>query len=334
MNHTLFIGPYRQRDLNGIWSRALAHNIINGTSNNVQLRPFFIDRKYAIDTIDDVLCSKEKNTIQAFDTVVQHVPIEQACAIDAVKNNVLIPIISPDILGKSEAESLSKFSSILVDNKNDSTRLSQAYPLMQKSIKHMDYAFSVTTPSSTSFNVGLLDNVSTKLYMVCSYRLNSRMVYDTIVSFIANLRSKDMILVLFALDISVTEKNELEKFIQDTYKAMNIGHTINRVVVAPITSDLNNINTAHRSGNVFIDIADYGSTTINNKLASAFNNTILKIIPEYQFSLTNHSNNISDTGSLKISSESINTAIKKYIQSKNVSNQTILFKTHHINKYI
>jgi len=334
MKNILYIGPYRQRDLNGIWSRALAHNIISGSSNNVQLRPLFIDSKYAIDAIDNVLSTKEKNQIDKLDTVIQHVPLEQARPINAVQNNILIPIMSPDLIDQTETQNLSKFSTILIDNKSDAVRLSQAYPFLQKNIKNIDYTFSVTASPATSFNIGLFGNSNTKLYMVCNYKLNARVIYDIIVAFIANLKSKDMVLILFTLDITANEKSELEKFIQDAYKAMGINHTLSRVIIAPISSDLNNICIAHKSANTYIDAIDYGSNSINTKLASSLNNSILKINTDYHFNLTNHANYISYNGSLKISSESINSAIKAYIVSKNTSNQISLFKTQHINKYI
>lgn len=332
MNNILFIGPYRQRDINGITSIALAHNIINGSANRVKLRPLYINGKYSVSKIDKVLHDHEQTPIHTFDTVVQHVPIQQASIINAVNRNILIPINTIDLVDDID-QHLAKFDAILVDNKYDSIRLSQAYPSIQKNIKHIDYAFSVSSKESGTFDLGLI-NSSEKLYTICDYKLNIRTIYDIIVSFIANLRSKNMSLVLFTTDITAQEKNELESFILQSYKLLGMQHTINRVVVAPITSDLNNIYSAHRSANVFIDAIDYGSNSIHTKIINDLNNSIIKIDPEYVFSLTDGYNNISKNGSLKLSAQAINYGIKKYIENKSTEQNTLLFKTHHINKYI
>jgi hypothetical protein len=161
-----------------------------------------------------------------------------------------------------------------------------------------------------------------------------RSVYDIIVSFIANIRSKNIVLVLFALDISPSEKSQLEGFIEETYKSMGIDYTVSRVMIAPITSDLNNICAAHRSGDVLIDAIDYGSNSINIALANSLGKSVLKIDTSYHFSLTSSSNKISHYGSFKLSSDIVNVSIKNYIENKNLTHSTSLFKTHNINKYI
>lgn len=331
-NNILFIGPYRQRDINGLWARALAHNII-GSANNSKLRPIFIDPKYAIQQIDSKLIEHEKVSLDHIDTVIQHVPIEQASVIQAVRKNILIPIIGSDLVDKHHMQQLAKFDSIFIDNKYDSIRMSQAYPALQKLYKNIDYIFEIDSTSFATFNTGLF-NHSQKLYMVCDYKPNIRTIYDIIVSFVAHIRSKDIALILFLLDISAQEKTEIEAFIRETYKAMDLPYSIGRVVVAPITSDLNNIYAAHKSGDVFIDAIDYGSNSINMKIASGLNKKILKIDSEYIFGLVNSSNHISRRGSLKLSSQAINNGIKRYMETLSPINSTSLFKTQHITKYI
>lgn len=331
-NNILFIGPYRQRDINGLWSTALAHNIISST-NSIKLRPIFIDSKYAIQKIDTLLIDHEQTQLDNIDTVIQHVPIEQASVIDAAKKNILIPIISSDIVEKHHISQLAKFDAILIDNKYDSIRMSQSYPVLQKLYKNIDYVFEVNSTTPAVFNLGLF-NHSKKLYMVCDYRLNIRTIYDVIVSFVANIKSKDIALILFLLDISPQEKTDLETFIKETYRAMNLPYTIGRVIIAPITSDLNNIYAAHKSGDVFIDAIDYGSNSINNKLADSLKKQTLKIDSEYIFGLLDSSNHISHKGSIKLSSQTINNGIKRYMETLNPINATSLFKTQHINKYI
>lgn len=333
MNNILYIGPYRQRDMNGIWSKTLAHNIINGTSNNVLLRPIFLEPKSSIKELDPVLTKAERTKLDHIDTVVQHVPLSQAVVIDAVKKNILIPIVGPDLLSKNIAERLNKFDAILVDNKQDAVRLSSGYPFLQKNIHNINYAFSINSSSSAKFDIELFHG-STKLYTLIDFKLNMRSVYDIIVSFIANIRSKNIVLVLFALDISPSEKSQLEGFIEETYKSMGIDYTVSRVMIAPITSDLNNICAAHRSGDVLIDAIDYGSNSINIALANSLGKSVLKIDTSYHFSLTSSSNKISHYGSFKLSSDIVNVSIKNYIENKNLTHSTSLFKTHNINKYI
>lgn len=333
MNNILYIGPYRQRDIDGLWSTAIVQNILTGPSNNVVLRPIFLDNKYAIQNIDNNLLVREQIKLSKINTVIQHVPLDKACVINSIDKNILIPIVNTNLVSKDSIEKISKFDAVLVDNKSDSIRISQSYPALQKLIKHIDYIFDVDASYKGGFNIGLLNN-SEKLYMVCSCKNNLRAIYDTIVSFIANVRSRDVILVLFTLDISPSEKAELDKFINEAYKNMGIGHSVNRVIIAPITSDLNNIYAAHQSGDIFIDVIDHGSNSINIKIANSLKKNIIKIDTDYIFSLTDGTNSISYTGSLKISSQAINNNIKKYLESHQVQNLTSLFKTQHINKYL
>jgi len=333
MNNILYIGPYRQRDINGLWSTALIQNILSDRSKNMALRPIFLDNKYATKNIEESLYLQENIQLSKINTIIQHTPLEQALIIDSVEKNILVPIINSNLVSKETINKVLRFDGILVDNKPDSIRISQAYPALQKLVKNIDYVFDVDSSYTAGFNIGLLNN-SEKLYMVCNYRNNIRVIYDTIVSFIANIRSKDIVLVLFTLDISPSEKTELEKFIQETYNSMSTKYSISRVVIAPITSDLNNIYAAHKSGDVFIDAIDYGSNSIHLKIANSLKKNIIKIDPDYIFSLTDGSNKINQVGSLKISSETINNSIKKYLEARQTNNNTSLFKTNHINKYL
>jgi hypothetical protein len=297
------------------------------------LRPIFLDNKYATKNIEESLYLQENIQLSKINTIIQHTPLEQALIIDSVEKNILVPIINSNLVSKETINKVLRFDGILVDNKPDSIRISQAYPALQKLVKNIDYVFDVDSSYTAGFNIGLLNN-SEKLYMVCNYRNNIRVIYDTIVSFIANIRSKDIVLVLFTLDISPSEKTELEKFIQETYNSMSTKYSISRVVIAPITSDLNNIYAAHKSGDVFIDAIDYGSNSIHLKIANSLKKNIIKIDPDYIFSLTDGSNKINQVGSLKISSETINNSIKKYLEARQTNNNTSLFKTNHINKYL
>jgi len=333
MNNILYIGPYRQRDIDGLWSTALIQNMLSDRSKNIALRPIFLDNKCAIKNIDKSLCNQENICLSKIDTVIQHVPLNKARVIDSVDRNILVPIMSTNLVPKDVIDQLLRFDGILVDNKPDSIRISHSYPSLQKLVKNIDYVFDVDSSYKAGFNIGLLNN-SEKLYMICNYKTNVRAIYDTIVSFIGNIRSKDIVLVLFTLDISPSEKAELEKFIKEAYNSMDTKYSINRVVVAPITSDLNNIYAAHKSGDVFIDVVDYGSNSINLKIANSLKKNIIKIDPDYIFSLTDDSNKINQVGSLKISSQTINNSIKKYLEVRQVHNTGSLFKTNHINKYL
>jgi hypothetical protein len=302
-------------------------------SQNITLRPIFLDNKYTIKNIEESLYSKENIRLSKIDTIIQHTNLDQALVIDSVDRNILIPIINTNLISKDTVNQILRFDGILVDNKPDSIRISQAYPSLQKLVKNIDYVFDVDSSYKAGFNIGLLNN-SEKLYMVCNYKNNIRVIYDTIVSFVGNIRSKEIVLVLFTLDISPSEKAELEKFIREAYNSMDMKYSINRIIVAPITSDLNNIYAAHKSGDIFIDAVDYGSNSINLKIANSLKKSIIKIDTDYIFSLTDGSNKINQVGSLKISSQTINNSIKKYLEAKQIHNTTSLFKTNHINKYL
>ena len=319
--------------MNGLWSTALIQNMLSDRSKNIALRPIFLDNKCVTKDIDKSLCHQENVRLSKIDTIIQHVPLNRASVIDSIDRNILIPIINTNLVPKDIIDQVLKFDGILIDNKPDTIGISQSYPSLQKLVKNIDYVFDIDSSYKAGFSIGLLNN-SEKLYMVCNYKTNIRVIYDTIVSFIGNIRSKDIVLVLFTLDISPSEKSELEKFIRETYNSMDTKYSINRVIIAPITSDLNNIYAAHKSGDVFIDVVDYGSNSINLKIANSLKKNIVKIDPDYIFSLTDDSNKINQVGSLKISSQTINNSIKKYIETRQIHNTASLFKTNHINKYL
>jgi hypothetical protein len=141
-------------------------------------------------------------------------------------------------------------------------------------------------------------------------------------------------LVLFLFDIDAKIKNDIESMISNIYAENNIKHAINRVLIAPIDATLDNILTAHQTGDIFIDLQDDNSNTVNNKFAATLKKPIVSFgVDDYDYSYDrNHT--IYSAGCTGVSYKSIETKIKRAISDKIYSEHIIPFKKQHINKII
>lgn len=319
LGSTLYVGPYRQRDALGIWSNTLLHNYID-TGANIQARPIYLNDKYAISVVDqDILKCESKNNTN-FQTIIQHVPISAAQAIPCIDTNILIPIIDDKVPSEEAIDELQQFDILLIDTKLNYHKLHTYCPSLRSKIKTITYDLPNITIQNNIFSFGVYD-VFDKLYFIGNYTNNKNSIETLIQSFLSNISYQDTCLVLFMTDITESEKIELEKFIQKTHQNLGTVFTINKVVVAPILSNINNICIAHNSGNTFIDIENTGSCAINQKIAIAFNKKVIENV-ETEFKLYKRS------GQINISDLSMNRLVQRYIISKNID--TSLFKTEHI----
>lgn len=319
MNKTLYIGPYRQRDPIGLLSQSMLINLDENATIDLYARPIYLDPEYNTNAIADTVSKIElKSDNTEFDTIIQHLPIDYAQRIDCIKNNILIPILDDQELSDDYYNKLIKFNKIYIDNKQDYIKLTQfSGPKLTKIVSLVDYQKHLIVKNNGKFDIGVLNNTK-KLYHITNYKQNIRSVHQIILSYIKNIKYSivnNLSLILFVLDVNQSDKSILDKFITRCYDDAGCKYAVNRIVIAPITSDINNICIAHNTGNAYISLNDYGSDSINIKLANNLKKDIISFEHKYHLSFSNRFNITQDYLSIARSDDVVNTSIRNYMSN-------------------
>ena len=329
----LYIGPYRQKGTVGITSLFVLINILSKTNTRVSCRPIYINGSEPVDIGDSTILSSEKNRLDNYDMVIQHVDPKDCIKINSVQKNVIIPILNERILDENTINKLADFDMVLTDTKYAYSRIANASNKLLSKTKNYDYDIPMSSIPQNKFNIGTLDHTK-KLYFIGSYRNNIANINYLCKSFIRNTVNNECSLVLFLFDIDAKIKNDIESMISNIYTENNIKHAINRVLVAPIDPTLDNILTAHQTGDIFIDLQDDNSNTVNSKFATILKKSIVSFgVDDYDYSY-NRNHTIYSTGCTGVSYKSIETKIKRAISDNTYNEHIIPFKKQHINKII
>lgn len=126
----LYLGPYRQTDINGQISRFLLNTIIGeNTNGSVVSRPIYIDPSRGL-LSDKILFNSEHNKILSkYDTLVQHMPVEHMQYMpDIAKEHYAFPMIDniADFgMYRHNFKILSYFNKIFVQSQKEKQILEQ-----------------------------------------------------------------------------------------------------------------------------------------------------------------------------------------------------------------
>lgn len=320
-NNTLYIGPYRQRDINGLWAHSLLINLYDNSELDLYARPIYINPESATNSISRIVADIEAKTKQKdtkYNTIIQHVPLSYAQVIDSIDSNIIIPILDDQQLSDKNYNKLIEFNKIYVDNKQDYIKLTQfSNSKINKKITTISYEKYLSNTNKTKFDMGLFNHTK-KLYHISNYSQNTKAIHQIIAAYINNIKYaiiNNISLILFVLDINLSEKDMLDKFIQNCYEASGCLQAVNRIVVAPITSDINNLSIAHNTGDAYISLCDYGSDTINTKLATGLKKEVVLFEHKYNLSFNDKFGKVG--GSLYISKadDIINNAMKNFMSN-------------------
>jgi len=329
----LYLGPYRQKSIAGIASLFVLRNLIATPNHKVSARPLYIDNYQSSDIIDQNILSSEKIILDHYDILIQNVYPKDSIKINSITKNIIIPIINEGSLDETTKNKLSEFDMILTDTKLSYNRLSNLDNKITNKVKTYDYDVPIApTLPDNQFNIGIL-NQTKKIYFIGNYINNITNIHNLCRSFIKNVSFNECSLVLFLLDMTQQLKNDIDNKISEIYAENNIKYAINRIVIIPIDSTIENIVVAHQTGDILVDLQDDNTNTVNTKIATLLNKPIVSFgIEDHEHALTRNNHIYNDA--VGVSSWAIDSKIKRAICDKSYTENLVPFKKQHINKII
>lgn len=329
----LYIGPYRQKTIMGITSLVFLKNILaNNKSHNITSRPIYINSSHNLNTLDDQILNSEKLRLDHYDMIIQNVDIKDSIKIPSVSKNIIVPILNESVLSTEDTDNLMQFDEILTDSKVSYNRIINSSSKLKNKTKTYDYDILLNSIPNNQFNIGLL-NKTKKIYFIGNYTNNITNVENLCRSFIKNISHNEYSLILYLFDMTEQLKNELNNSIQKIYSDYQIKYAINRTVIIPIETTTDNILIAHQTGDVFVNLQDDNTNSLNNKLAMALKKSTVSFdIDDYQTKLMQ--NNKLYKNCVAVSENAIDVKIKKVLSNNNYVENLVPFKKEHINKII
>lgn len=263
-----FIGPYRQLSFDGIFCRNIIESI--SSKHSVFIRPIYYDGIDNVAELSSDMQNLEDNDIEKYDCLIQNVKPSDCLKTTLFDKNILIPIIDNDInLDLFIDKTIDK---ILVDDEEYYDNWLDRYN--QTILIDYDIKFNIETKHT--FDVGPLSHLK-KFYFIGDYKKNHDVILSLVRSFIY-LRAKisqEHALVLFVANISQSEAQFLQNYIQQTYTAYGIYHTINKIIVVPIIMNQEHIIAAHNCGDIYLNLNYQPKTHINEKIAQKLGKNII-----------------------------------------------------------
>lgn len=270
----LYIGPYRQNNLNGWTDICVLQHLINNSKHNITCRPIYIDNASPSKNIPTDIESKENTAYTHYDVIIQRASMNYLCPIKKIAKNIALPIIDNKLMDQESIETLNTFESVLVDSPLSYAKLSLGDKFKKNKLKTYSYNISINNLNIPKFNIGLW-NFAKKLYFIGDYEKNITNIYNLIRAFIKNVKHKDYSLLLFLFNLTPNQKNSLDAFIQQIYSLYNVNYSVNKIILIPIESSLSNLVSAHRTGDIYIDLQDNICNSLNTSIAKQLNNNII-----------------------------------------------------------
>jgi hypothetical protein len=330
----LYIGPYRQKSMVGLTSLFILMNLLQNKKHKVSSRPIYLDKDPINQDIVQDIIKAEHGQYDSYDVIIQHVTLDMCVKINAVKKNIIIPINNEEILSEDDVEKLAGFDTILVDNKTIYNLYKEYYSKIANRLTTYDYDLVIPPTQLAQFDVSPF-GITKKLYFIGDYQNNINNIYSLCHAFIKHSVncSDEYSLILYLFNIDPSIKQNITNNINQIYSSYKIKYAINRIIIAPIDCNLQNIITAHNTGSVFINIGDSNSNSLNYKICNSLNKQIINFNDtDYIFEFTRN-NRVTDKKCLGVSCGSIDTKINKALNN-NCTDQPQPFKKQHISALI
>jgi hypothetical protein len=327
----LYIGPYRQNDIHGWTDHQIINHLALNNKFNIRCCPIYHQMTDILDITDPNIIRAENNKITNFDVIIQRADPKYLIKINKIQKNIAIPILNPEIPDKQTLDNLSMFDSVLTDSKLAFNKLNSYSSKLAKKIKNFDYNLSLESITKNKFNLGIL-NFTKKIYFIGNYKQNLTNIENICKAFIAHSKSKEYSLLLFLTNLDIQSKNNLEAMIKRYYSLHKINYTINRIIIIPIESTIENIGIAHQTGDFYLDIQDECSNTFNVKLATALGKNIIQYNIEDMYFVFDHNTVSKSSGFMELSVNAINKTIKNICGG--IIPQPMPFKKQDINQLI
>lgn len=292
---SLFIGPYRQNNINGYWSNNLLHRIYENKPSNVKLiaRNTYIDSLTISDNsknplINDLELYREDLNITS---IVQHVPVDAIYLSQQVESNICFPILTNKILKQESIDRLNLCTKIIVENQFAYSYLSQLLPrvyLIENTFNNNVLAQDI--------DLGIYSR-TIKMYFIGSYSSNRDIIFDLILTFVLfSLRNDNMSLIIYLIDGNNQEIEHIKSFTKNIYDSLKISNIFPKVLPVSIPANISNIINCHKTGNIFLNINDDSRHYFHSSLAKHFGNNTLELIDlEHEYRIMRN-DNIADSG--------------------------------------
>jgi hypothetical protein len=287
----LYIGPYRLSNNLGLSSLNYLFNLCD-TKHNIIARPVYTDDSSTLkyDSVCSFVSSIEQNTASHIDLLIQHIDIDNFVYTSKIEHNIFIPIIPnylPSYYQKQKYDLIASSCMILCNQKD---KIYMGHCLSSdkhEKLKTLNNTINSKLKFNTkhTFSFGLYDNYK-KYYTV----LNKDNVSDLkklSIAFIKHIHlleysdklqieNQNSCLVIFMQNISQEDLNLFNSIISNIYKKFNIQNCINRILIIPVSSDIESINTIHKTGDIYLDI----NKDINFEYSSAYNKSYIELDAE------------------------------------------------------
>lgn len=317
----------------GLTSLVILMNLLQNKKHKVSSRPIYLNKDPINQDIVQEVVKAEHDQYDSYDIIIQHVTLDMCIKINAVKKNIVIPINNQEILSEDDLEKLAAFDAILVDNKTIYNLYKEYYSKIANKLTTYDYDLFIPPTQLAEFDVNPF-GITKKLYFIGDYENNINNIYSLCHAFIKHSINctDEYSLILYLFNIDPNIKQNITNNINQIYSSYEIKYAINRIMIAPIDCNLQNIITAHNTGSVYINIGDSNSNSLNYKISNSLNKQIINFNDtDYIFEFTRN-NRIHNKQCLGVSCGSIDTKMNKALN--NCIDQPQPFKKQHISTLI
>lgn len=273
--NSLFVGPYRQFDMNGLYSQSLLYYLYRTAPADRKLisRNIYLNNSSINGDINLHIINETEKYADNISTLIQNVPANSVYLSQHINNNICIPILDNKILQDEDLYRLSMCSKVLVDNYVSFISL-KPYINNIELITHDPVFASTNLPN---INLGIYANTK-KMYFIGDYIGNKDLIRDLVISFILfSTKHDNLSLILFLTDSSQKDIQEVQSIVQKVYSDLQITNVFVKVVGVSVSSNINSLISCHMSGNIYLNINDNIRNDLNVKYAEKFNNEILDL---------------------------------------------------------
>jgi len=263
----LYVGPYRQDNFYGLYSQAVIQDL--GSKHNLKLRPIFYNSsQIQRETLPNIFPQLENQTLESYDCLIQHVALQDILYTNAFKRNIVIPIIDHE------------YDDGLISNKGvDEFFLDsdcENIPLPEQKVKKFELNLDFSVDKNQIFDIGPLI-ATRKLYFVGDYQDNIDIILSTIRSFVYlnNFLDTDISLALFVFNISAQEIQQIKEYIKKVYGVFGYKFIVDKISITPLSMNIQNILSAHNSGNIFLNLNTHACNAINSVIATSLSKEVV-----------------------------------------------------------
>ena len=272
---SLFVGPYRQNNINGLYSKTILQNIINSIPESKFLicRNLFVD-PIIINEFDDQSIKKHENiTIDSkINTLIQHVPPNAIYLSQYLDHNICIPILDNRILTDEQLYRLSLCTKVLTDSYLIYTQLKDYL----SNIYFFQYDPIITRePIESKINLGAYHNTN-KFYFMGTLQHNKDLLLDLMLSFgIFSQTHDNTSLVLLMFDANKKETDSIQNIVNSIYKQLNVNNVFVKIIYNSIPNKLETIIEYHQYCDVLLNINDNTRNSLQANYARVFGSNII-----------------------------------------------------------